>query len=137
MLKMNQARRCYNRKVKKVEYDIGDLVLACHPALKRGLSKGLAPKYYGPFKIIGKYANQCDYLIKREGHPKSKVKQIHVNNLKSYFERGQPIDQARTKQGQDSEGSTDLENKVFPNSRRKKVLKKTAPKRGGRPVPLN
>ena len=76
MLKMNQARKCYYRKVKKVEYEIGDLVLACHPALKRGLSIGLSPKYYGPFKIIGKYENRCDYLIKREGHPKSKVMQI-------------------------------------------------------------
>ena len=124
MLKMNHARKSYNRKVKKVEYEIGDSVLACHPALKRGLSRGLAPKYYGPFKIIGKYENRCDYLIKREGHPKSKVKQIHVNNLKSYFERGQPRDQARTRKVQDSEGSTDLENKDISMLARKKVLKR-------------
>ena len=46
ILKMNQARKSYNRKVKKVEYEIGDLVLACHPALKRGLSRGFSTKIY-------------------------------------------------------------------------------------------
>lgn len=90
--KMSRAKRNYDRKVLKKEYEIGDWVLSNHPKLKGGLSRGLAPRYYGPFIIVGKYDNKVDYLIRRANYPLARLKQIHVNNLKTYFRRGHPLD---------------------------------------------
>ena len=90
--KMNKAKIDFDRKIKKFEYQVGDWVLCSHPKLKRGLSRGLAPRYYGPFVIVAKYANNCNYLIKLANQPKSKTRQIHQNNLKQYFKRGHPSD---------------------------------------------
>ena len=53
------------------------------------MSRGLAPRYYGPFKIVGKNTNGCDYLIREERKKTARAKQIHVNNIKKYFHRGQ------------------------------------------------
>ena len=129
MLKMNRAQRNYNRRIKRTDYEIGDLVLVCHPQLKKGLSKGLAPRYYGPFKVVGKYENGCDYLIKSTSQPKAKVKQIHVNNLKTYFDRGQPKPSNKPSPVQESNTSSEDEAQIQSNSK-KKVQKKTVkPKR--------
>ena len=87
--KMSAAKKLYDRKIKKTEYNIGDSVLVSHPNLRKGLARGLAPKYYGPFLIVGKNSNGCDYLIKDELRKKARPKQIHINNLKKYFHRGQ------------------------------------------------
>ena len=57
--------------------------------MKKGLSRGLAPRYYGPFKIVGKNTNGCDYVIRDERKKTAGAKQIHVNNIKKYFHRGQ------------------------------------------------
>ncbi|RNA04296.1 hypothetical protein BpHYR1_021399 [Brachionus plicatilis] len=51
-LKINRAKIDHDRKIHKFEYKIGDLVLCDHPELKRGLSSGIARKYYGPFEIV-------------------------------------------------------------------------------------
>ena len=117
MLKMSRAQRNYNRRIKRTNYELGDLVLVCHPMLKKGLSKGLAPRYYGPFQVVGKYENGCDFLIKNPSQPKSKVKQIHVNNLKTYFDRGQPKPSSKPTPAQESNTSTEDEIPVKPNSR--------------------
>ena len=90
MLKMSRAQRNYNRRIKRTNYELGGLVLVCHPMLKKGLSKGLAPRCYGLFQVVAKYYKGCDYLIKISSQPKSKVKQIPENNLKTYFYRCQP-----------------------------------------------
>ena len=121
---MNRSQCNYNRRIKRTDYEIGDLVLVCHPMLKKGLSKGLVRRYYGPFKVVGKYENGCDYLIKSTNQPKANVKQIHVNNLKTYFDRGQPKPSNKPSPFQDSKKSTDDEAKIQPNSQ-KKVQKRT------------
>ena len=54
---------------------------------------GLAPKYHGPFLVVGTNKNGCDYLIKRLNSPRPRVKQVHKNNLKMYFDRGLGHDQ--------------------------------------------
>ena len=59
------------------------------------MSRGLAPKYHGPFVIVGKYTNGCDYLIRPHNQPKARVRQMHQNNLKIYHKRGHPIDQIK------------------------------------------
>ena len=66
--------------------------------VKKGLSIGLAPRYYGPFTIVGRFKNGCDFLIKDMAKSHAKAKQIHVNSLKTYFDRGQPEELARTHQ---------------------------------------
>jgi hypothetical protein len=82
--RMAQAKAYYDRRNKKAVYEVGDLVLWNHPKLKKGLARSLAPKYYGPFQIIAKYKNGCDYLIKQFGHPRARLKQIHHNRLIAY-----------------------------------------------------
>ena len=67
-------------------------VVYIHPKIKKGLSRGLAPRFYGPFTVVGVYGNGCDYLIKRAGQSKSRVRQVHMNNLKLYFKYGHPND---------------------------------------------
>ena len=90
--KMKRAKWWHDRRIAKKQYNLGDWVLCNHPKLRKGLSRGLAPRYYGPFEVIGKYDNNCDYLIKRINSPKARAKQIHQNNLKIYFKRGHPLD---------------------------------------------
>ena len=57
-------------------------MLCDHPRLKKGLSRGLAPKYYGPFEIKKIDSNNVDYLIQRAGVKKGKIYKIHQNRLK-------------------------------------------------------
>jgi hypothetical protein len=80
--------------IKKTSYELGDLVLVNHPELKKGLARSLAARYYGPFEIVGKYKNGCDYLIREHGHPRARIKQIHRNRLIAYFKRGHPHDRS-------------------------------------------
>jgi hypothetical protein len=91
---MTQAKAYYDRRIKKTSYELGDLVLVNHSELKKGLARSLAPRYYGPFDIVGKYKNGCDYLIRENGHPRARVKQIHHNRLIAYFKRGHPHDRS-------------------------------------------
>ena len=86
--RMLQAKEYTDRKIKKKSYSVGDLVLCNHPYLKHGASRGLAIKYYGPFRIIGINKNGCDYLIKKHKSPRSRIRHIHKNNIKIYFDRG-------------------------------------------------
>ena len=95
MLNTAKQKELFDRKIKKTAYNIGDWVLCNHPQIKRGMSRGLAPKYHGPFIIVGKYTNGCDYLIRPHNQPKARVKQMHQNNLKIYHKRGHPIDQIK------------------------------------------
>jgi len=100
--KMDRAQVDYKRKIRKFNYEVGEWVLCSHPKVKRGLSRGLAPRYYGPFCIVKKYSNGCNYMIKRVGQEKAKVRQVHQNNLKLYFKRGHPDDEGQN----NSENST-------------------------------
>jgi hypothetical protein len=40
---------------------------------------------------MGVNSNKCDYLIKELNKPKAKMKQVHKNRLKMYFEMGKPF----------------------------------------------
>ena len=94
--RMERAKVDYDRRIRKRSYEVGEWVLCNHPKIKKGLSRGLAPRYHGPFVIVGKYANGCDYLIRQTNRPRARVKQIHQNNLRVYFRRGHPDDNAAT-----------------------------------------
>ena len=56
---MEKAKIQHDPQIKKFDYNIGDYVLTDHPKLKKGLSHGLAHKYYGPYIIVGKNENKC------------------------------------------------------------------------------
>ena len=84
------------RKITKTNYNLGDLVLVSHPMVKKGQLSGLAPRYYGPFTTVRRYKNGCVYLFKDKAKSHAKAKQIHVNNLKTYFDRAQPDELVRT-----------------------------------------
>ena len=84
-VKMEKAKWYHDRNIKKFNYKIGDLVLANHPKLKKGLSQGIAHKYYGPFEIVGINPNGVDYFIKLVGSKRAKIKQIHKTRLKIFY----------------------------------------------------
>ena len=90
--RMERAKLHHDRHIRKRTYEVGEWVLCNHPKLKNGLSRGLAPRYHGPFIIVGKYANGCDYLIRHAHRSRGRVKQIHQDNLRVYFRRGHPDD---------------------------------------------
>jgi hypothetical protein len=85
---MEKAKINFDRQIKKSNYNVGDLVLCDHPKLKKGLSQGIAHKYYGPFVVVGKNDNGCDYFIRLASNPRAHIKQIHNNRLKMFFNTG-------------------------------------------------
>jgi hypothetical protein len=89
-VRMRRAKLNYDRRLRRAEYKIGDWVLVHRPQLKKGMSRGLAPRYYGPFIVVGIHANKFDYLIKLANQPGSRAKMVHVNNLKIFHRGMQP-----------------------------------------------
>ena len=136
-LVMDKAKWNHDRKIRKHEYRVGDLVLVNHPQIKAGLSQGLAIKYRGPFKVMGVNANKCDYLIKEINKPKAKMKQVHKNRLKSYFEMGKPFahsEECKHKAVQtiikmtqlDENKTSAAKNKTIKNKIAKRLIKKAS-----------
>ncbi|CAF0940170.1 unnamed protein product [Brachionus calyciflorus] len=82
---MYKVKIDHELRLRKFDYKIGDLVLTDHPKLKRGLSQGIARKYYGPFEKVGKNLNDVDYFIKKVGSKRGKITQIHKSRLKIYY----------------------------------------------------
>lgn len=115
---MEKAKIDHDRRLKKHEYKIGDLVLTDHPKLKKGLSHGLAHKYYGPFIIVGINENKCDYLLKLAGSQRAKIKQVHKNRLKAYFHSGWPLTSIKQEPEEDNTNKTKRKyNKNLSNPR--------------------
>ncbi|RNA13176.1 gap-Pol poly [Brachionus plicatilis] len=114
---MEKSKIDSDRRIKKVNYNIGDFVLCHHPKLKKGLSQGIARKFYGPFVVVGKNDNNVDYLIRFASKPKSKIKQVHKNRLKFYFKSG--LDNVKIKQEYSQKNTSDSQNT------KKNVRKKT------------
>ena len=50
--KIDKAKILYDRKEMPAAFDIGELVLALHPAIISGQTRGLAKKAQGPFRVI-------------------------------------------------------------------------------------
>ena len=86
-IKMDRAKLIHDRRIKKEIYEIGEYVLCSHPRIAKGQKRGIAAKYYGPFKITGINSNGCNYVIKSDTRG-ARAKQVHKNNLKAYHKRG-------------------------------------------------
>lgn len=88
-VRMERAKELHDRRIKKEFYSKGDLVLCSHPKIAKGMKRGIAFKYTGPFRIIAVDTYGCNYTIRKEGKG-HKVKRVHKNNLKLFFERSRP-----------------------------------------------
>ena len=84
-IRMDKVKIDHERRLRKFDYKIGDLVLTDHPKLKRGLLQGIARKYYRLFEIVGKNLNGVDFFIKKVGSKRGKIKQYHKSRLKIYY----------------------------------------------------
>ncbi len=105
-----QSRPKYQKKT----YHIGEKVLVNHPKLVKGQKQGIAFKYHGPYSIIGINSNGCNYTIRKDKKG-SKTKQVHKNNLKIFYERGQDL--GAEPKLKDKSTSTDIDESVeFLNS---------------------
>jgi len=118
-INMQKAKWNHDRKIKKFNYKIGDLVLADHPKLKKGLSQGIARKYYGPFEIVGINPNGVDYFIKLVGSKRAKVKQIHKTRLKIFYYNKPDFDPQK-----DEEDEPENSNKPMLKGKKTKPSKK-------------
>ena len=87
VIKMDRAKIAHDRNIKREKYEIGDQVLCSHPKIAKGQKRGIAPKYFGPFRIMGVNPNGCNYVIKSDTK-NARSKQVHKNNLKVYHPRG-------------------------------------------------
>jgi hypothetical protein len=94
--RMEKAKLDHDRSIKKFEYKLGYLVLTDHPELKKGLSSGIAHKYYGPFEIVGKNPNNIDYFIKKCGSRKARIKQVHISRLKTFYYNPSELNRFKT-----------------------------------------
>ena len=83
-IRMNKEKWSHDRNIKRFAYKIGDYVLCDHTKLKKGMSRGISHKYYGPFIIKRIDVNNVDYIIQRANTKKGKLYKINKNRLKFY-----------------------------------------------------
>lgn len=81
----SQQKHYYDRQVKHVAYEPGDLVWVDLPSLSR---QKLAPRWTGPFKVLKRLDFDADigvdYEVLDQFDPRAKPKVIHYNRLKPY-----------------------------------------------------
>ncbi len=111
---MDKAKAKHDRRIKRASYNVGDWVLCSHPKIAKGMKRGIAFKYYGPFKVLAADANGCNYTIKMEGK-KTRRKNVHKNNLKFFFKREialQPDKNLANKEGNNTNSQTETRRQV-------------------------
>ena len=77
--RMVSQKRQYDRNVRLIEYQPGDVVLLYRPVTKRGKSPKLSRHWTGPF-LIQDRINQVNYRI--QASPRSKAHVVHADRLK-------------------------------------------------------
>ncbi len=85
-MRMDKVKHLFDRRIKKASYKVGDLVLCSHPKIAKGMRRGIAYKYHGPYRVKTIDPNGCNYVIKRDGK-KFKSHKVHKNNLKYFFNK--------------------------------------------------
>ena len=93
--------------------------------LKYSLSESLVTRSFVSYKVVVRYEIECKYLIDSTSQTKCKIKQIDVNNPKSYLEREQPTKSIKTSTVKKSKSNQKSEVKTNTDSR-KKVLTNTS-----------
>ena len=141
--KMDVEKIAHDRKIKKAKYQVGDYVLCDHPRIKKGMSRGIAHKYYGPFEIKKVDDNGIDYVIQRVNAKKAKKYKIHPHRLKLYHRKH--VDQGEEElesNGQEENNITETDSQVEPSNGqvvlqgkqmvKKEVIKRTSITQDGR-----
>ena len=83
---MDKAKVDHDKKIRKFEYKVGDIVLVNSPMLpKTGLCTGLAKKYIGVYEVIGINPNGIDYILRKIQEKYTKPIQIHKDRLKIFY----------------------------------------------------
>ncbi|RNA43916.1 Gap-Pol poly [Brachionus plicatilis] len=82
--KVEKSKIYYDRNIKPMEYQVGELVMLNKPSVKTGQSKKLVPKWEGPYCILEKIG-PVNYKIKKYQQKNSKIILIHHNRLKKFF----------------------------------------------------
>ena len=67
-------------------YVVGQKVLKKIQRIGNRLKYKLQPRYDGPYEIMKSHQNLVTYEIKRMGYPKSKIINVHYNQIKAYIE---------------------------------------------------
>ena len=78
------SKTYYDRKRKKPNFNVGDLVLISQPILKKGTSKKFNDRFKGPYKIRQKFSDINYELINLNGPVK--LEHCHVNRMLPFFE---------------------------------------------------
>ena len=81
MLSSNNMKRLYGRSMNFKRYNAGESVWLYSPARTRGLNPKLQRPWQGPFEVLERIN---DVIYKIRNGPRSKIKIVHHDRLKSY-----------------------------------------------------
>lgn len=70
----------YDRNIRPVQFEEGDLVLLQNEQQKKGLNKKLCPSWLGPYEIVSTTDRETNVIIKKG----RRLEKVHVNRLKKY-----------------------------------------------------
>ena len=76
---MITQKRHYDRNVRNIDYQAGDIVWLHHKVRKKGKSPKLTRSWKGPFLITAKLG---DVTYRIQAHPRSKTDVVHADRLK-------------------------------------------------------
>ena len=76
---MITQKRHYDRNVRNIDYQVGDIVWLHHRVRKKGRSPKLSWSWKGPFLITAKLG---DVTYRIQAHPRSKTDVVHADRLK-------------------------------------------------------
>jgi len=82
----DRQERHYDEHHRRVQYDIGDLVMIHQPKRREGRIKKLQRPWRGPFQICGK-VGPVTYEVKSLSGPQVSKDSFHVSKLKPYRKR--------------------------------------------------
>jgi hypothetical protein len=84
-MKVNQKKRFNESLEKKVDFNIGEVVLVLKRHVKKGLVKKLTHLWRGPYVVINRFNNLINYEVQLLKSGKDKHV-VHASNMKRYTE---------------------------------------------------
>lgn len=88
----DRIKEKYDRKVNCGGFNEGQLVLLYNPKRLKGRNPKLQSDWEGPYRVVGRI-NDVVYRIQKCGHPKSKMKVVHLERLTEY--KGEDVNLVR------------------------------------------
>ena len=84
-MKVNQKKQFNESLGKKVDFNVGEVVLVLKRHVKKGHVKKLTHLWRGPYVVINKFDNQINYEVQQLKSGKDKHV-VHASNMKRYIE---------------------------------------------------